>query len=352
MGEPLRILQLIGSSGPGGAEKFFLRLVRSLSKRDDVEVLPVVRKDSWLGARLSEENIPHQTLPFGGFFDFKTRPQLVEVVKKFKPHVAQSWMNRASQMLPRNVVPTVARLGGYYKLKNYQGIDRLVGNTEDICRYIRDNKWPADRVQYIPNFVDMPRPDYRDHRYDVRAEYSIPQDAKVVLMVGRLHEVKGFDTALFALTQLPENVHCILAGEGPEHAALKAAVEADGIAHRVHFTGWVNQVSPLFAAADVFLVPSRHEPLGNVVLDGWAHGVPVIATDSAGPKALINDGQTGLLVAVDDDAAMAKAITRVLGDKALAEHLATSGHQHMQQSFTEEQIVDQYLAMYRQMAKA
>src|SRR5690606_35984391 len=102
----------------------------------------------------------------------------------------------------------------------------------------------------------------------------------------------------------------------------------------------------------VFLVPSRHEPLDNVVLDGWAHAVPVVATDSAGPKSLIQEGETGLLVPVDDDQAMAQAISQVLADGALANRIAQAGHRHIQQHFTEAQIVDQYIALYRQMIKA
>lgn len=351
MGERLRLLHLIGGRGPGGSEKFYLRLVRALHQRDDVEVLPIVGKDSWLAARLKEEGLPHHELPFGSFFDFKTRPQIVEVISKFKPHVAQVWGKVASRFMPRDIVPTVARVSGYYSLSPYKKIDHMVGNTEDICRYVREKKWDANRVHYIPSFVDMPREDYRDHRYDVRAEYGISQSAKVMLMVGRLHEVKGFDAALFALTQLPENVHCILAGDGPDFAALKAAVEADGVAHRVHFTGWVNQVSPLFAAADVFVVPARHAHSGNVVLDGWAHAVPVAATDSAGPKSLIKDGEDGILVPVDDDKAMAKAIEHILANPDLAEAMAQAGYARVQTQFSEAQVVDQYVALYRDLLK-
>lgn len=345
MTRPLHLLQVIGSAGPGGAESFYLRLVLAL--REQITVTPVVREGSWLAERLTEANVPFQTARFGGVFDFSTKGRLRDLVAHEKPDLVQTWMNRASGFMPKVQMPVVGRMGGYYNLKYYRTANHLVGNTEDICRYMREQGRPAGQVHYIPNFVDEPRPDFVDYRFDVRDEYGIPEHAPVLLMAGRLHENKGFDVALSSLAQLPENVYLIIAGTGPEEDALRAAAQADDLTDRVRFVGWMNRITPLCAAADIFLVPSRHEPLGNVVLDGWAHKLPVIATDTVGPRGLITDGDNGLLVPVGNENALSDAIRRLIAAPDMAATLAARGHETLAQTYSRAQVVEQYLNFYR-----
>ena len=102
-----------------------------------------------------------------------------------------------------------------------------------------------------------------------------------------------------------------------------------GIAERVRFLGWRDDVPALLAAADILVCPSRHEPLGNVVIEAWAAGVPVVATASDGPAGLIDDGESGLLVPLPGRpgggaAGLAAAIERLCRDPALRARLGRS----------------------------
>lgn len=345
-------MQVCGASGAGGAEAFFLRLCRALHHHPAANLLPVVRRDSWLASRLDAEHIPYETAGFGGKFDLFTRPRLKRLMHRFRPHIAQTWMNRASAFLPRGVAPSVGRLGGYYDLKYYAGLDNLIGNTEDICRYIRDEGWPPERVHYIPNFVDMPPPGFKAEGDAIRARHGIPQEAAVLLIAARLHPVKGIDVALDALARLPAHVHLLLAGAGEEEAALRAQAEAAGIAARCHFLGWVNDITPLCAAADIFVVPSRSEPLGNVVLEAWAHAMPLVSSDAEGPSQLITPRENGLLVPREDAGALALAIGEILANPNLAVLLAEGGLDTLHSRFSETAIVEQYLSFYRRIQEA
>ena len=349
MGDTLKILQACGSPGPGGAQSFFLRLVRALHEHPETQVLPVVRYDSWLSERLSNLNISHETVSFGGRLDLITKPKLSRIISNFRPDVAQTWMNRASRFLPRNQVPSVGRLGGYYDLKYYQGLDYLVGNTEDICRYIREAGWPAERTRYIPNFVSIPDEGFKERSDAIRAQHGVPENVPVLLLAGRLHPNKGFDVALRALAALPNHIHALIAGEGEEETALKELAQSLGIANRVHFTGWVNAITPLCAAADIFVVSSRHEPLGNVVLEGWAHAMPVVAADAAGPQQLITPEKDGLLVPMEDPAALSQAIARVIGNQTLAVTLAEQGLETLNREFSEEAVTRRYIDFYKEL---
>lgn len=342
----LRIMQVIGSGSPGGAETFYLRLIRAL--RAHVDIIPVVKKGSWVAEHLVEMELPFYELKFGGWWDMWTKKELGTLITELKPDIVQAWMNRAASHTPKTTVPVVGRLGGYYDLKYYSTCNWLVGNTEDICTYIRLQGWPSDRVMYVPNFSEVPPADFMGDRLAVRNRYGIPEDAFVVLLAGRLHEAKGFDVALYAMQKLPTNVHLLIAGEGPQRANLQAAAEADGLANRVHFAGWVARMNPLCAAADVWLVPSRHEPLGNVVLDAWMHAIPVIATRTAGPSSLIKDGDTGLLIPPENHKSIVSAVEKLMNDPDLRTQLAANGKRNVDAHFTEAAVVSKYLSLYQQ----
>src|SRR5690606_1075742 len=102
----------------------------------------------------------------------------------------------------------------------------------------------------------------------------------------------------------------IVGHEGDLEAALRAAAPPD----RVTFVGHVDDAGPWLAAADVALVPSRHEAFGLAVVEALAHGTPVVATDVDGPRAILDGGRGGTLVPPGDAAALAAAVAAVLAD--------------------------------------
>ena len=128
----------------------------------------------------------------------------------------------------------------------------------------------------------------------------------------------------------------------PERHSLEALAYQLGIRPRVRFLGWRDDVPALYAAADMFVCPSRHEPLGNVILEAWAQHKPVIAASSQGPSALIRDGETGVLVPVDEPEVMARCIRASLRDRELLMRLAENGYRAFQKDFTESRVVDRY----------
>ncbi|HEC14648.1 MAG TPA: glycosyltransferase, partial [Rhodospirillales bacterium] len=161
------------------------------------------------------------------------------------------------------------------------------------------------------------------------------------LALGRLHENKAFDVLLDAVSRLPD-AYLWLAGEGPLRRELEGLAEKLGIKPRVRFLGWREDIPALFATCDLFVCPSRLEPLGNVVVEAWAQGVPVVATDSLGPGTLIEDGETGILAPVDDAPALARAMALVLDDETLRSHIARQGREVFEDHFTEAVVTDTY----------
>jgi len=324
----MRLLNAMAGAHHGGAEAFFERLAIGLAKAG-VEQKVIIRKDAERADRLRGGGVAVTQLPFGGLLDFCTPFALRKICRTYRPDVVLTWMNRATRMMPAGDYSFVARLGGYYDIRYYRRCDHLIGNTRDIVDYLIGQGWPSDRAHYVPNFVSVGAlPPVS------RGEQATPDDAPLLLSLGRLHANKAFDVLLAALPQVPDAVLWI-AGEGPERNALQALAQELGVLDRVRFLGWRQDVAALMATCDVYVCPSRHEPLGNVVIEAWAASRPVVAAASQGPSALIENGVTGMLAAVDSPDELAVQINRVLDDRTLAGELATNGFREYEEKFTE-----------------
>lgn len=332
----MRILQAIAGAPHGGAERFFERLVPALS-RAGVEQRVLIRKDERRAALLREAGLDVHQLRFGGKFDFLTPMAFARHAKEFKPDIVFTWMSRASAMAPKSgPFVRVARLGGYYDLKYYQGCNHLIGDTQSIVDYLTGEGWPEGKAVYLPNFVSdspgQPIP---------RKELYIPETAPILLGLGRLHTNKAFDVLLKALVHVPD-AYLLLAGIGPEQAALEALATKLGIKPRVRFLGWRDDVPRLFATANLFVHPARHEPLGNVVIEAWAQRVPVVATASQGPAVLIKDGVNGILTPIDQPDPLAAAIRQALYTPDLRQTMAAAGRAEYEANYTEAAVVSAY----------
>lgn len=334
-----RLLQAMAGARHGGAEAFFARLAPALA-RAGVEQRLVTRRHPTRSAALAAAGLPVRETRFGGWLDFPTRWVLAREIRRFRPDVVLTWMNRATDACPTPGAASrfvfAARLGGYYAARHYRRCDHLVANTEDIRRWLIAEGFAADRVHYVPNFVDAAPAEALD-----RAALGTPADAPLLLCLGRLHPNKAFDVAIAAMPLVP-GAWLWIAGEGPEAAALKQRAATLGVADRVRFLGWRTDAARLIATADIVLCPSRHEPLGNVVLEAWACHRPLIAAASAGPAALVTEGRDGLLVPIDDATALAAAIRRVVGSPDLAAALVARGANRVAREFSEAAVVGRY----------
>ena len=338
-----KVLQVMAGAVVGGAEEFFMRLVPALA-RAGVSQEVVLRRHDAREANLRTAGIETVAARFGGPFDLATGRIVRRAVDNFDPDVVLAWMSRAARFAPSGQHVLAARLGGYYDLKYYRRCDHLIGNTEAIRDYVVAEGWPAERAWYIPNFVESARAGPAE-----RVAMDTPPDAPLLLALGRLHENKAYDVMIEAMSDIPD-AFLWIAGDGPREGELRKAAKTAGVDGRVRFLGWRTDTAALLAAADLLVCPSRHEPLGNVVIEAWAHDTPVVAADSDGPRNLIRHGETGLLVPVNDADALARAINDLLKAPERAANLASAGLRAYEASFTEDIVVRQYQAFFEEVA--
>ena len=326
----MKIAQIMAGSPAGGAELFFERLTVALAAAGDT-VLPVIRRNAARSARLTDAGLPPVECAFGGPFDLLTGPRLRAALRRFAPRVAVAWMNRAARFTPAGDWVLAGRLGGYYDLRYYRHCDHLIGNTRGIVDWIVRQGWTADRVHHLPNFSP-------DMANATPAALGLPAGTRSILALGRLHPNKAFDVLVRALPLLP-GVHAVVAGDGPERAALLDLARREGVADRLHLLGWRNDTAALLAAVDLLVCPSRHEPLGNVVIEAWSSWRPVVAAAAAGPAELITSGRDGVLVPTENPKALADGIVSVLDGQDHGAALAEAGRLRYQTEYAEAPVV-------------
>jgi len=149
-----------------------------------------------------------------------------------------------------------------------------------------------------------------------------------------------------ATAQVP-GAHLWIAGDGPLRRPLARLVAGLGLAARVKLLGWREDREALLAAADYCVLPSRFEPFGTVMIEAWAQNVPLIAAAAAGPRGLIKDGRNGLLVAIDDAEALARAMGRLARDPGLCARLVAEARTGFDAAYTEAAVVSRVLDFYR-----
>jgi glycosyltransferase involved in cell wall biosynthesis len=326
----MRIAQIMAGAPAGGAELFFERLTIALAEAGDT-VLPLIRRDSARAARLAAAGLAPVQLAFGGPLDLLTRGRVARAVERFAPSVAVAWMGRAASLAPSGGWVLAGRLGGYYDLQRFRACDHLIANTRGIAAWIEAQGWPAARVHHLPNFAP-------DLAGAAPAAVPVPSGERWVLALGRLHRSKAFDVLIRAVERLPR-VHAVIAGDGPERDRLRRLAAGGPAAGRIHMIGWRSDTAALLAGASALVCPSRHEPLGNVVIEAWSAGRPVVAAMAQGPSELIAPGQDGLLAPIEDDEALADAIAAILDDCGLAQALAAAGRARYEGGFAEKPVV-------------
>ena len=199
------------------------------------------------------------------------------------------------------------------------------------------------KVTHVHNGLDIAELASRPPAGPVRTPF--------VLSVARQVEKKGIDTLLRAFALLQHDftdLSLVVIGDGPTLASNRALARTLGIDARVHFLGSLApaDVRPYLCACSVFVVPSRAEPFGLVVLEAAQYRKGLVCTRVGGIPEIITDNVSGLLVERDDAAGMAAGIATLLRDPALASRLGANAHDVLMQRFRWKDRVRDYIAVY------
>lgn len=244
--------------------------------------------------------------------------------------------------------------------------------TDELCCVSREDArtaralrlLPPRHIQWTPNGVDTerfhPRRFPHDHRHSFRAANGLPEDAFVVLAMGRLVREKGFGELLEAaarLAPLHPRLHLAIAGDTvtSEYDAAKeqllAKAHTPPLEGRVTFLGMRRDMPEVLAASDLFCLPSYREGMPVSLMEAMAAGLPCVATRIRGCRELIREGREGLLVDPQNADELAGAIGWMMTNPGHASAMARDARRRIRSHFREDQALYRVLGLYGRMEK-
>jgi len=340
----MRITQIMLAKGFGGAERSFVDTALALAARG--HQIQAICNRRFCKKNLLEgiSGIQLETVRVGGELDFITSWRIAKQIKGFGAEVVHTQLKRAAWHGGRAAhivgVPVVSKLHNYVRLKRYKYVHTLIGTTEDQRRHALDSGWPEDRVEVIPNFSRVLPVN------TVRRPDSSPLQ---LLSYGRYVHKKGFDVLLYAFKQLLDSGvdACLtIGGSGPESGALKALAVELGIASKVSLGVWFDDVSEALDRSDLFVLPSRDEPFGIVMLEAMARGLPIVTTSTQGPVQVLSE-ETAFFADIDSVESLALALNQAAQNPAEAVVRAEAALQLYRSVYHEEAVLPRLESLYR-----
>lgn len=218
----------------------------------------------------------------------------------------------------------------------------IVANSESTREYLGESV--REKTHVIYNGVDLTRFNGSSHS---------PNGHKSIAMVANLrHDVKNIPMLLRAAKRVVAEVPTakfVIAGEGELESQLKQTANEIGVAESVQFIGRCTDVPALLSTSNACVLTSRAEGFSNSILEYMAAGRPVVATNVGGARETIIDGETGYLVASDDDEAMAKRLIEILGDRKKADEMGKKGKRHITDNFSSDAQLEKTLWLYNEL---
>jgi glycosyltransferase involved in cell wall biosynthesis len=223
-----------------------------------------------------------------------------------------------------------------------------IGVCQALMDRLRELGGDAAKLHTLRNGVDLQR-FVPEPRAAARQRLQLPAEGRMLLCVGHLIERKGQHLAVDALAALPADVRLVLAGEGPDRAALQRQAERLGVRERVHFAGVVPQTELKwwYSAADALALCSSREGWANVLLEAMACGTPVIATDIWGTPEVVSQPAAGVLMPERSGAGLVTAWNRLFAQ--LPDRAATRRHA---ETFSWDATTQGQLQLFRQILAA
>jgi L-malate glycosyltransferase len=347
-----------------GGQNQALLLMKGLHERGQ-EVELVVASGSALGKRAARCGVRVDFVS-RGLFRLHAARQVrrllrsgrFDVVHANEAHaVTAVWLALWGPREPRRVPFVISRRVGYPIGKStlarmrYRAAARIVANSKWVAEQANASGAPAEKLSVVYEGVEVPPRFTAEQRLGARGRWGIAESTALLGCVGVLLPDKGQEWLIRALAEVKKefsSAKLLLAGDGPCRSRLEELARTLGLQDDVIFAGFVKDIETVYAALDVFLLPSFFEALNNSLLAAMAYEIPSIAFSKGALGEIIEDGQSGLLVSGPALAEISGAVTKILREKALAMSLGQAGRARVEHNFSAERMVGGMIRVYEE----
>lgn len=344
------ILFCDSSEGWGGLQHWMLSAATGMEQRG-WKVSVAGRAGSAILPRTAAAGIRTHVWPFHWELDLVTYARARGFSRAERPDlvvVGSGRDIRAVGLATRQAgIPVIWRVGGRPKFAWFQRLtrDRLVDHALVPSQFSRDlltqAGWKDEEITVIPNGIVPVDPPTSDEQKVLRRRLGYLDDAFVILFVGSLRRVKQVDVLLRAfqlVVKTHPNAHLVLVGSGVKDNDLQKQAGVLGIRDQITFAGFYTRPDDFFDACDLFVLPSREETFGWVLLEAMTRAKPVVASQSGAIPEVVGQDEAGLLVPPGVPELMAAAIQSMADSPELREKYGRAGAKRVRQYFTEEQM--------------
>lgn len=366
----IRVLHVIDTGGPGGAETVFLETATRLDPTR-FQSTAVVGGMGWLAKQFLSGGVTPQVVPAKGSFNIRYLSSLIRLVRQHRSDVIAAHLYGSSVYaslvgtllsIPvvsvlhgQSDVPAAERFSSLKAAIVRRGSRRVVFVSERLQEHLRPRfRLTAAQCAVIPNGVDTEvfRP-ARDR--SLRVELGLADDTALIGAIGNVRKPKAYDVLLRAARSLidrSQRFHIVIAGDcandlGRELQRLAMELGVEG---HVTFLGLRSDVSRILNNLDVFALSSRTEGFSIACVEAMACGVPVVSTRSGGPEQIL-EGEAGLLVPAGDPEALALAIERLVSSRELAAALIARAMKRVHEQYSLSTMLSRYEALLESVAQ-
>ena len=347
----MKVVHVHRIRGIGGSERHLLTLLPALRERGvDVSFVGLDDPPGVLEPFYAELAVPFERVPAPRDLDPVLAWRLARTLRSLRPDLVHTHLVHADvygavapgvRIVSTKHNPDPFRAGSFRYVERAlaRRASRIIAISEAVRRFsVEQVGLPADKVEVVHYGLDaLP---------EAWAE-NPPLDLGDPLLVAvcRLAPQKGLDTAVRGLAELPDATLLVL-GDGPDRAALEGLAESLGVRDRLVLPGRVGDVAALYRRAAVVVHPARWEGFGLAMLEAMLAGKPVVAARAGSAPELVADGETGLLVPVDDADALAAAVGTLLADPDRAAAMGRAGFDRARSEFSVARMAERTVATY------
>lgn len=284
--------------------------------------------------------------------------------RTYQNYVAYHYARRTNIPYVLQAHGSLPRIGSWKKLKQVYDVFFGYNLLRDTFKVIALNRFeaeqykamgvPEEKIAIIPNGIDLSEYTNLPPKGSFKSKHNIPEDKKIILYLGRIHRIKGIDFLIKAyayLVKKKDYKDAILVIAGPDDGYLneaKALAKSLKIDDSIMFTGPLYGRNKLeaYVDAEVYVLPSRYETFPMTVLEAYACGKLVIASNVGGLRDLVVNDETGLLFEAGNSKELAKSIHYLLNDYSKAVEMGLKGRKFVEKNFTIDKVIAMLEALY------